>query len=160
MADVINVGMADYKITKSPNNLIIAGLGSCIALCIYDSYAQIGGMAHVMLPAANGNVKGELKKYADTLIPLKYEDLLKLGVKQSRLIAKITGGASMFSFTGTPSILKIGDRNIEAVKKELENIKVPLKAEDVGGTSGRTISFDTSSGILIIKTINQGEKVI
>lgn len=160
MAEVINVGMADYKITMCPNNLIIAGLGSCIALCIYDSYAKIGGMAHVMLPAASGNVKGELKKYADTLIPLMFEDILILGAKQSRLIAKITGGASMFSFAGTPSILKIGDRNIEAVKRELENLRVPLKAEDIGGTSGRTISFDTSNGNLIVKTINQGEKVI
>jgi chemotaxis protein CheD len=152
--------MADYKITLSPNNLIIAGLGSCIALCIYDSHLKIGGMAHVMLPAASGNVKGELKKYADTLIPLMFEEILKIGAKQSRLVAKITGGASMFSFAGTPSILKIGDRNIEAVKQELQNLKVPLKSEDVGGTFGRTICFDTSDGKLIVKTINQGEKVI
>lgn len=160
MVDAISVGMADYKITMSPNNLIIAGLGSCVALCIYDYRLKIGGMAHIMLPSASGNTKGELKKYADTLIPLMVEDLLKMGVRQSRLIAKIAGGASMLCFTGSPSVLKIGDRNIQAVRQELQNLRVPLKAEDVGGTSGRNIIFDTSNGELIVKTLYQGEKVI
>lgn len=160
MNKTIVVGMADFKVGKSPDKLMTAGLGSCIGICIYDLQAQIGGMAHIMLPNSRESLKGNPAKYADTCLELMLSELYKLGVTKNRLKAKIAGGAQMFSFAGKAPLLKIGERNAEAVEQELKKSGIPLLAHDVGGTFGRTIHFDIHTGDLHIKTINYGEKVI
>lgn len=157
---VIHVGMAEYKIAKSPDLLMTAGLGSCVAACIFDAQLQIAGLAHVMLPTTTENTRGHLNKYADVLIQAMYSDLVKKGASRTRLKAKIAGGSQMFSFAGTSQVLKIGERNIEAVKNELHKLAIPILAEDVGGNSGRTVTFDITSGLFRIRTINQGERAI
>lgn len=154
------VGMADYKVGKIPDRLITVGLGSCIGVCVYDLHTQVGGMAHIMLPCSRENMKGNPAKYADTCLEMMLGDLFKLGVNKLRLQAKMAGGAQMFSFAGKAPLLKIGERNAEAVQQELKKAKIPLLSYDVGGTYGRTINFDIQTGSLHIKTINHGEKVI
>jgi chemotaxis protein CheD len=56
--------------------------------------------------------------------------------------------------------MRIGPRNVEAVKKELAILKIAILAEDVGGNSGRTIEFNPKTGKLNIRTVNKGEFVI
>ncbi len=160
MSTVINVGMADYKTARTPDILMTAGLGSCIGICIHDPVVKVGGLAHIMLPTANGNPSGNLYKYADTAIKMMLNEILSLGASKMRLKAKMAGGSQMFSFPGKPPILKIGDRNAEAVEQELKRIGIPLMIADVGGSFGRTIHFDVSTGELKIRTIHHGEKVI
>lgn len=160
MNGVISVGMADLKTAKYPDILLTAGLGSCIGICIHDPLLKVGGMAHIMLPSANGNSGGNPAKYADTAMELLLKEIYGLGASASRLKAKIAGGAQMFSFPGKPPVLKIGDRNAEAVEAELKRYRIPLISSDVGGSFGRTIHFDVGSGDLRIRTINHGEKVI
>lgn len=160
MSEFIIVGMADYKIGKSPDKLMIVGLGSCIGICIYDLSAQIGGMAHIVLPNFQ-NIRGDNPaKYADSCISLMLDKFQKLGISRSRLQAKMAGGANMFSRNEDAPLLKIGARNVEAVKFELKKAGIPLIAFDVGGDFGRTIHFDLATGELFIKTINHGHKVI
>lgn len=160
MSNVITVGMADYKTSKIPDILMTAGLGSCIGICVHDPVEKVGGMAHIMLPTANGNPGANPSKYADTAIELMVQDILSLGAKKTRLRAKIAGGAQMFSFPGKTNVLKIGDRNAEAVEAELKRLGIPLLVADVGGSFGRTIHFDVGTGDLKVRTINHGEKVI
>lgn len=160
MSMVINVGMADYKTARTPDILMTAGLGSCIGVCIHDPVAKIGGLAHIMLPSANGNAGRNPCKYADTAIELMLKDILSLGASRVRLKAKMAGGSQMFSFPGKQPILKIGDRNAEAVEQELKRMGIPLVTADVGGSFGRTIHFDVGTGELRVRTINHGEKVI
>ncbi|MFZ3101236.1 MAG: chemotaxis protein CheD [Desulfitobacteriaceae bacterium] len=160
MSTVINVGMADFKTAKNPDLLMTAGLGSCIGICVNDPMQKVGGMAHIMLPTANGSTGGNLAKYADTALELLLQDIVRLGGNRSRLRAKMAGGAQMFSFPGKPNILKIGDRNAEAVERELKKLGIPILAIDVGGNFGRTIHFDVGTGDLRVRTINHGEKVI
>lgn len=160
MSNVITVGMADYKTSKTPDILMTAGLGSCIGICISDPVEKVGGMAHIMLPTSNGHPGVNPAKYADTAVELMIQDILRLGAKKMRLRAKIAGGAQMFSFPGKTNILKIGDRNAEAVEAELKRLGIPLLVADVGGSFGRTIHFDVGTGDLKIRTINHGEKVI
>jgi chemotaxis protein CheD len=75
-------------------------------------------------------------------------------------VAKIAGGAQMFSFYSANDIMKIGERNAEAVKNALQQFKIKLLAEDTGGNYGRTIEFCTRDGQLYVRTINLGEKYI
>ncbi len=160
MSTVINVGMADLKTAKDPDLLMTAGLGSCIGICVNDPVLKVGGLAHIMLPTANGSISGNLAKYADTALELLIQEIVRLGGNKSRLRAKMAGGAQMFTFPGKPNILKIGDRNAEAVEKELKKLGIPILAIDVGGSFGRTIHYDVGTGDLRVRTINHGEKVI
>nr|MBO2470888.1 chemotaxis protein CheD [Bacillota bacterium] len=52
VARVIKVGMADLQVAKAPDRLVTVGLGSCVAVCIYDPTAKVAGLAHVMLPSS------------------------------------------------------------------------------------------------------------
>ena len=160
MNGVISVGMADFKTARSPDILLTAGLGSCIGICIHDPLLKVGGMAHIMLPSASGSLGGNPAKYADTALLLLLKEIAGLGANNSRLRAKIAGGAQMFSFPGKPPVLKIGERNAEAVAQELKKNGIPLLIADVGGSFGRTIHFDVGTGELRIRTINHGEKVV
>ncbi|UWG98341.1 chemotaxis protein CheD [Dehalobacter sp. DCM] len=160
MNTTIMVGMADFKVGRSPDKLMTAGLGSCIGVCIYDLQAKIGGMAHIMLPNSVESLQGNPLKYADTCIVMMLEELYKLGVIKSRLKAKMAGGAQMFSFGDKKPLLRIGERNAEAVQQELKKAGIPLLVYDIGGNFGRTITFDIQTGDLNVRTINHGEKVI
>ena len=160
MNGVISVGMADFKTARSPDILLTAGLGSCIGICIHDPLLKVGGMAHIMLPSASGSLGGNPAKYADTALILLLKEIAGMGANNSRLRAKIAGGSQMFSFPGKPPVLKIGERNAEAVEQELRKNGIPLLIADVGGSFGRTIHFDVGTGELRIRTINHGEKVV
>ncbi|HWQ71487.1 MAG TPA: chemotaxis protein CheD [Desulfitobacteriaceae bacterium] len=159
MSIVICVGMADYKTAKNPDLLMTAGLGSCIGICLFDIGLKVGGMAHIMLPSADGRT-GNLAKYADTCLDLLFREIMNLGGKKERLRAKIAGGAQMFSFPGKQTVFNIGERNAQAVEKELKRLGIPILAADIGGGFGRTIYFAVGTGDLRVRTINYGEKVI
>jgi chemotaxis protein CheD len=84
----------------------------------------------------------------------------RLGGLKTRMTAKIAGGAKMFDIKGSTTIGSIGDRNVEAAKETLKELKIKLIAEDVGKNYGRTIIFDSISGDLMIKSFGKEIKVI
>jgi len=155
---VIKVGIAQMDVVKAPNTIRTSGLGSCVGVILYDESKQIAGLIHVMLPDSSLGRSDAVNvaKFADTGIKALIE-LLKLeGVHAFRLKAKIAGGAQMFQFTSDKDSMRIGPRNVEAVKVELRKNSIPLVAEDTGGNSGRTIEFDPITSKLNIRTVNQG----
>ena len=155
---VIKVGIAQMDVVKSPNTIRTSGLGSCVGVVLYDESKQIAGLIHVMLPDSSLGRSDAVNvaKFADTGIKALVE-LLKLeGVHAFKLKAKIAGGAQMFQFTSDKDSMRIGPRNVEAVKAELRKNSIPLVAEDTGGNSGRTIEFDPMTSKLNIRTVNQG----
>ena len=160
--EIIKVGIADLKFAKSPEILRTSGLGSCVGVVVYDLTMKIGGLAHVMLPSSSLSKRNDLNqlKYADTAVPLLIDTLIKDGARKYALKAKIAGGAQMFSFSSSNDMLRVGKRNEEAVKAMLEQYRVPIISEDVGGNSGRTIEFSLETGMLNVRTVNLGEKQI
>lgn len=161
MGNTIRVGMADYKISKSPDSLITLGLGSCIGIVIYDKLKGIAGMAHIMLPSSKEIKNNSNKlKFADTCLDLMMNDLLKEDVSKSSLKAKIAGGAQMFSVSLNSENLNIGKRNAIAVKAKLKELNIPIIAEDIEGNSGRTITFDIATQQLHIRSIGKGDSII
>lgn len=161
MNDVIKVGMADYKTGKENDALITLGLGSCVGIILYDRIKKIGGMAHIMLPSSK-EIKNNSNraKFADTALDDLLEAIIKMGASKNRLIAKIAGGAQMFSVSLKSDNLNIGRRNVIAVKEKLADLRISIIAEDVLGNFGRTIEFNCNDGELSIKTIGQGKKII
>ncbi|KAB2337533.1 chemotaxis protein CheD [Cytobacillus depressus] len=160
--EVIKVGIADLNIVKAPHTIRTSGLGSCVGVVIYDQQREIAGLAHIMLPdstlAKAGNIN--IAKYADTAIKDLVAKLIANGAKAYSLKAKIAGGAQMFQFSSGSDIMRIGPRNVEAVKSALSAFKISIIAEDVGGNNGRTIEFDPRTCILSIRTVNKGVQEI
>ncbi|KIL44910.1 chemotaxis protein CheD [Jeotgalibacillus soli] len=159
---VIKVGIADMNMVKAPESIRTSGLGSCVGLVLYDQETKKAGLLHVMLPDS-GISKSEPfnhAKFADTGVDELIKKLAQEGVSVRRLKAKMAGGAQMFQFNMMRDTMRIGPRNVEAVKFQLNQFKIPLIAEDVGGNSGRTIEFDPETSKLHVRTVNQGEKVI
>jgi len=159
--NVIRVGIADMNIVREPQLIRTSGLGSCVGVVIYDPMKKIAGMIHVMLPDSTlgKSAKVNIAKFADTGIPALVEQLEGEGARRFSLRAKIAGGAQMFQF-GSEDTVRIGPRNVEAVKKQLRNFSIPIIAEDVGGSKGRTIEFDPVTTKLTIRTVNEGTKEI
>ncbi len=154
---VIKVGMADLNIAKNPDTLITLGLGSCVGVVLYDPILKIGGMSHFMLPDST-QIKNNsnLAKFADTAIDVLIDKMTQVGARQSRLVAKLAGGAQMFDFKKASDAMRIGYRNDLAARKILNELNIPIIASDTGKNYGRTIELHTSSGILIVKTIKHG----
>lgn len=157
---LVKVGIADMNIVTSPNIIRTSGLGSCVGVIIYDPFRELGGLAHIMLPDSSLSRDGggplNIAKYADTAVKELVMRLLSSGAKRPCLKAKIAGGAQMFAFRNGNEMMRIGPRNVEAVKKQLSELQIALVAEDTGGNSGRTIEFDPKSGVLSIRTVNKG----
>ncbi len=145
------VGVGEYRIARNPGRLVCLGLGSCIGVAVYDLKSGVGGLAHAMLPRYDeGRDKVHYSKYADSAIILMADELVELGADRAHLKAKMVGGAQMFSF-GRSEALNIGERNIHAARETLRKERIPLLAEDTGGSKGRTITFSTIDGSIQIK---------
>ncbi|NGQ94031.1 chemotaxis protein CheD [Brevibacillus sp. SYP-B805] len=160
--EIIKIGMADLGIAKSPDRLRTTGLGSCVGVVLYDATKKIAGMAHVMLPDSS-LAKGSdynIAKYADTAIPELIKEMVHAGAAVRHLVAKMAGGAQMFSFLSGHDTMRIGPRNVEACKAALQQAGIPIVAEDTGGNCGRTIEMDAETGLLQIRTVNQGVKEV
>lgn len=161
MSELIKVGMADYKTGRNPASLISYGLGSCVGIALYDSATKVGGLAHIMLPdSTQARSTENPAKFADTCLPLMLNELIKMGASKARITAKIAGGAQMFTFANATDIMRVGERNGEAVKAVLKKLDIRILAEDLGGNYGRTVEFKLESGAYRIKTIDKGEKLL
>ena len=161
MSEVIKVGMADLNICHSPDAITTLGLGSCVGVVLYDKGRKIAGMVHVMLPDSTKVRQNQNKaKFADTGIDLLIEMLQKEGSVKSALTAKIAGGAQMFAFNSNNAMLRVGERNVEAVKTKLNSIGIRILAEDTGLNYGRTVEFYPETGDFVIKAVGKPVKTI
>ena len=161
MSKVIKVGMADLNICKSPDIITTLGLGSCIGLTLYDPVTKIGGMVHYMLPdSTQMRNNSNIAKFADTGIEELLKQVLRAGANRTRLVAKIAGGAKMFSVSGSSNVSNIGERNALAAKAKLRQLRIRLIAEDTGLNYGRTVELHCETGDFYIKAIGKPLKKI
>ena len=156
----IVVGMADLKVSRHPDLLTTLGLGSCVGITLYDKVQKIGGLAHVMLPSIKGFEGQTIAKFADSAIVELLNLMTRAGANRNVLAAKITGGAHMFGGVTSNNLLKIGERNAEASLAVLKHLKIPVIANETGGSHGRTIILNLDDGSLFIKTVGAGQKTV
>ena len=161
MSEMIKVGMADLKLCKSPDGITTLGLGSCVGIALRDPVNKIGGLAHIMLPDSTKiQNNSSIPKFADTGIQDLVNQMVRAGAVQSRIVAKIAGGAQMFSFQNKTELIAIGERNVEATKKKLQELRIRILAQDTGESYGRTVEFFPETGDFIIKAVGKMPKTI
>jgi chemotaxis protein CheD len=161
MGETIKVGMADLNICIPPDLITTLGLGSCVGIAIRDPQTGIGGLAHIMLPDSKAITNNSnIPKFADTGLEDLVKKIVDKGANRSRLVAKIAGGAQMFSANTNSDIVRVGERNVEASKKKLHEMRITILAEDCGLNYGRTVIFNPATGDFTIRAVGKPEKVI
>ena len=149
------------NVCVAPNGITTLGLGSCVGIALRDPVTKIGGMAHIMLPDSTSiRNNTNIPKFADTGIEELVKQVVAKGASRARLVAKIAGGAQMFAFQTKSDMVRIGERNVEASKKKLRELKIPILAEDTGKNYGRTVIFYPETGDFIIRAVGKAESVI
>ncbi len=155
------VRVADLKVGGAEDTLVTVGLGSCVAIILYDSAVRVGGLAHVLLPSpALSRREENPAKSAQTAVPLLLEQMARLGASPRRITARITGGASMFSALTAPGTVNMGERNVVSTRNSLMTHAIPLVGEDVGADYGRTVRFRVADGRVDISSVAHGSRTL
>jgi chemotaxis protein CheD len=142
----IHVIQGEYQIVSDPNVVLSTILGSCVAACLRDPEAGIGGMNHFLLPGdipgeKRGSSWGEAERYGANLMELLINGLLKRGARHDRLEGKLFGGARMVE-----RLSDIGAQNAAFARAFLANESIPIVAEHLGGMQGRRVEYYPVSG--------------
>ena len=156
------IGISDMNVVKGDDSIITYALGSCVGVALYDDVRKIAGLAHVLMPSSadvrDGNIN--VMKYVDTAVPELVRRMERAGASAFNLVAKIAGGAQMFSLSGASAQFNIGERNVALAKEALQKLRIRIVAHDVGLNYGRTVEIFANSGIYRIKAIAKGTKDI
>lgn len=136
-------------VSKEPY-LVNTILGSCVAVCLHDPIMKIGGINHYMLPLWNGEGLAS-PKYGNIAIERLIDKMISMGCKKSNLIAKVFGGGEVIETQ--ISQFHIGERNILLARQILQEQKIMIAGESVGGKNGRKIQFHTATGAVLQKII-------
>jgi chemotaxis protein CheD len=143
--EAVKVLPGEYYVDRD-NLLIMTTLGSCIAACLWDEQARVGGMNHFMLPDGEGD-SGRFGAYAmERLI----NELLKLGARRGLLEAKVFGGAQVIA--GMES-LNVGERNTRFVLDYLRTERIPVTSKDVLDIYPRKVCFLPATGKAMVKRL-------
>jgi chemotaxis protein CheD len=155
------VKVADWAAERGDGVLVTLGLGSCVAIMLHDPTSKAGAMAHVLLPSKSlAHDPSNPAKFPESAVPLLIERLKALGADPRRLVAKLAGGASMFSQLMTPGTIQMGERNVVAARSALRKAEIPILREAVGGERGRSIRFHVQDGRVEIRSVGADEHVI
>lgn len=143
----------EYYASRDPVEITTL-LGSCIAACLYDPEVRVGGMNHFLIP--EGNSEGnEAACYGIHAMELLINELMQLGADRSRMVARLYGGGNVMP--GQLQSARIGEKNVDFVRKYLTTEEIPIVEQKVGGTSAMRVSMQADSGIVIASELAQAK---
>lgn len=137
---LVHVIQGDYALADSDDVILTAILGSCVAACLRDPLAGVGGMNHFLLPETGRNASAGVL-YGAQAMELLINALLKRGARKERLEAKIFGGGRMIA-----GLSDIGASNGAFARRFLHDEGIPCVGESLGGAKARRIRFWPRSG--------------
>ena len=143
--DAVKVLPGEYFV-HDEDLLITTTLGSCIAACLWDRQARVGGMNHFMLPDGGGQAgdsAGSAGRYGGYAMELLINELQKRGATRATLEAKVFGGGAVI---GGMSSLNVGERNTSFVLNYLQAERIPVISQDVMDIYPRKVCFLPASG--------------
>lgn len=150
------VKIAEIRCARSPAILATYGLGSCLAIALYDGKSKIGGLSHTMLPIGKEEVKKG--KFVNSSIDRMLFEMDELGCCLKSVVAKLVGGAKMFSELRID--FNIGMRNIMTARKILDEKGIPVVGEDTGENFGRSLEFFLETGKIAVRSLKFKEHVL
>jgi chemotaxis protein CheD len=157
-SDVVTVRLGELAVAKDQGRLAALGLGSCVAVILYDAMSRVGAMAHVVLPSRDDGRPGGVAKYADQAVPALAEEMRKAGANLRTTTAKLVGGATMFASLVQGGVMHLGQRNVESCRQALRGVGLHTIAEETGEEYGRSVVMDVSDGSVMVRSVGRGEK--
>ncbi len=152
--------VGEIRVAQAPGRLAIHGLGSCVAVFVYDPGVGVGGLAHILLPSPPRGGTDAVGRYATTAVAAIVEESIRRGARRAALLAKVTGGSRMFANDAAGSRASVGDKNVAATLRALHAAGVTVAGTDVGGGCGRTVVANLADGTLTITTLRGDPRVI
>jgi chemotaxis protein CheD len=148
------VKVADWAAARGEQVITTLGLGSCVAIMLYDPQVGAAGMAHILLPSRSlARDSSNPAKFPETAVPFLVEKLTALGADPRHLVAKLAGGASMFAQLMMPGTVQMGERNLAATRNALRAAAIPIAGEAVGGEAGRSVRLYVADGRVEIRSV-------
>jgi chemotaxis protein CheD len=128
-------------------------LGSCVATCLFDPIARIGGMNHFLLAEPPAHVRHQTfdADYGLFLMELLINEMLSLGAIKNRMRARLYGGANL-----NPDLKPIGSINAAFARQFLEREGIPKVFEDLEGTQARRIQLRPATGLVRARLVPSG----
>lgn len=157
MAQQQRAGIGEIKYGEAGDFLTAYGIGSCVAIVLYDVKKPMACMIHAVLPE-KPHKSAEKGKYVDSGIEEGIRLLIEKGSSITSIEAKVFGGANMFDMKN--DAITIGERNFGKVKAELEQKGIKLAGSDTGGDYGRTIEFSVSDKKANVKSFSHGSRIV
>ncbi len=143
--DAVKILPGEYFV-HNEDMLIMTTLGSCIAACLYDRNAKVGGMNHFMLPDG----AGESGRYGSYAMELLINEMMKRGASRMTMEAKVFGGGQVVSGMTT---MNVGERNTNFVMDYLKTERIPIVSKDVLDVYPRKVCFLPGSGKAMVKRL-------
>ena len=157
----IRINVAEHAVAGAGDTLVTIGLGSCVAIMLYEPETCVGGLAHVLLPDESmARDRANPAKFSSTAVPLLVKEMLCRGADRAGIVGKLVGGASMFASLLPAGGINIGERNVQAARRALEAASIPLLAEDVGSDHGRSVYFRLDDGRVEVRSLKRGNRVL
>lgn len=142
----------EYFVSES-GMLLVTVLGSCVAACIRDTDAGVGGMNHFMLPDDGGReTVGSSARYGTYAMEVLINHLLKMGARRNRLEAKVFGGGAVLASLSSSNV---GVRNAEFVLNYLKTEKIPVVAKDLLDSYPRKVYYFPQTGRVLVKKLHR-----
>lgn len=138
--NVIHVIQGQFAISADPGDTMTTVLGSCIAACLHDPIARLGGMNHFLLPGTDPGATKNVKYGAHSMEQL-INAMLRAGAQKSRIEAHVFGGGNVVK-----GLSRIGDGNSVFAVDFIRSEGFALRTNDTGGSSGRRLRFHPTSG--------------
>lgn len=134
----VNIVQGEQRIVTKPDVVLATLLGSCVAVCLHDPVAKVGGMNHFLLgePGSDHHAQGDLQRYGVHAMELLVNGLMAVGAMRNRLRAHIYGGANMMSGLGA-----IGSSNGAFARRFMETEGIAIAHADLGGDLARRVEF-------------------
>lgn len=155
-----HVRIAHFAVSRGSGRLMAVGLGSCVAITLYDAAQRVGGLAHVLLPDPSvARDASNPARFASEAVPLLLDAMRAQGGRPP-FIARLAGGAALFGTLLGSSAGQMGDRNVRAARAALDRAGVRLAAEETGGDAGRSVTLDVATGELTVRGVRGGVRVL
>jgi chemotaxis protein CheD len=145
-----------HYVTSAADEMIVTLLGSCVAACIRDPIAAVGGLNHFLLPESDTGQWGQANaamRYGNHAMETLINDIIKRGGERSRLEIKVFGGARVID---SKSASSVGEQNAEFVESYLQNEGFTIVAKHLGGPLPRRIHYFPVSGKVNMLLLRRG----
>ncbi len=138
----VHVVQGEFSVSDDPQVVLVTILGSCVAACLHDPVAGVGGMNHFLLPGADTEERGgDARRFGAYAMELLVNDLLKRGARRERLQVKLFGGARMMD-----RLCDVGAQNAAFAEQFLRDEGLSFAGGSLRGGQARRVQFQPATG--------------